>query len=120
MAMGIFERRFLKTTPPPQTQLFLRRRRPWLGVLSGLNPFFIGDFIERPLARLELTDRTVRCTLSRDKLKHAGWLARRLDIPDLAERVKAGEQVTVFEFRDGWILAGMTRPSTRPRFLRDQ
>jgi hypothetical protein len=103
MAMGMFARRFLKTTPPPQTQLFLLRRRPWLGVFSGLNPFFIGDLIERPLARLELTDRTVRCTLSRDKLKHAGWLARRLDIPDLAERVKAGEQVTVFEFpRDGY------------------
>ena len=34
---------------------------------------------------------------------HAGWLAQRLQIPDLKERVKAGEQVTVFEFpRDGY------------------
>jgi hypothetical protein len=30
---------------------------------------------ERPLARLVLTDRTVRCALlRRDKLEHAGWL----------------------------------------------
>jgi len=66
--------------------------------------FSIGDLIERPLARLELTDRTVRCTLLRkQKLMHAGWLAQRLQIPDLKERVKAGEQVTVFEFpRDGY------------------
>ncbi|HTQ21127.1 hypothetical protein [Mycobacterium sp.] len=75
-----------------------------MGVFASLNPFSIGDLIERPLARLELTDRTVRCTLLRkQKLMHAGWLAQRLQIPDLKERVKAGEQVTVFEFpRDGY------------------
>jgi hypothetical protein len=75
-----------------------------LGVFASLNPFFISDLIERPLARLELTDRTVRCTLLRkQKLKHAGWLAQRLQIPDLKERVTTGEQVTVFEFpRDGY------------------
>jgi hypothetical protein len=98
------DREFLKTTPPPQTDLFLLRRRPKLGVFASLNPFSVGDLIERPLARLELTDRTVRCTLLRkQKLMHAGWLAQRLQIPDLKERVKAGEQVTVFEFpRDGY------------------
>ena len=94
-------RDFLRTTPPPQTQLFLLRRRPRLGVFAGLNPFFFGDLIDRPLARLELTDQTVRCTLTRQKLKHAGWLSKRLQIPDLAERVKSGEQVTVFEFPRG-------------------
>ena len=101
--MGI-DREFLKTTPPPQTNLFLLRRRPWLGAFASLNPFSIGDLIERPLARLELTDRTVRCTLlMKQKLHHAGWLAQRLQIPDLKERVGAGEQVTVFEFpRDGY------------------
>jgi hypothetical protein len=98
------DREFLKTTPPPQTNLFLLRRRPWLGVFASLNPFSVGDLIERPLARLELTDGAVRCTLLRkQKLKHAGWLAQRLQIPDLKERVSAGEQVTVFEFpRDGF------------------
>jgi hypothetical protein len=99
MALG---RWFLRTTPPPQTQLFLLRRRPWLGVFAGLNPFFFGDVIRRPLARLELTDRTVRCTLvGKQTLKHAGWLSRRLQIPDLVERVKGGEEVTVFEFPRG-------------------
>ena len=73
-------------------------------MFASLNPFAIGDLIERPLARLELTERTIRCTLVRkQKLKHAGWLAERLQIPDLKERVGAGEQVTVFEFpRDGY------------------
>lgn len=101
--MGL-ERWFLRTTPPPQTELYLLRRRPRLGVFAGLNPFFIGDVISRPLARLELTDQTVRCTLTgRFKLKHPGWLARRLQIPDLAERVNGGEQVLVFEFaRDAY------------------
>lgn len=101
--MGIREW-YLRTSPPPRTDLFLLRRRPWLGVFAGLNPFFFGDLIERPVARLELTDRTVRCTLVKGrKLHHAGWLAKRLQIPDLAERVKRGEEVTVFEYpRDGY------------------
>jgi hypothetical protein len=98
-----YRRGMLKTTPPPRTDLFLLRRRSRLGVLASFNPFFISDLIERPLARLELTDRTIRCTLPKQKLKHAGWLAKRLQIPDLKERVLAGEQVTVFEFpRDGY------------------
>jgi hypothetical protein len=94
----------LRTTPPPRTDLYLLRRRPRLGVFAGLNPFFVGDLIERPLARLELTDRTVRCTVvSGQKLKHAGWLAQRLQIPDLKERVSGGEQITAFEFpSDGY------------------
>lgn len=67
-------------------------------MFAGFNPFYFGDVIRRPLARLELTDRTVRCALlSRHKLKHARWLARRLQIPDLEECVNAGHEVTVFE-----------------------
>lgn len=74
-----------------------------VGAFASINPFFVGDLIDRPLARLELTDRTVRCTLGRQKLKHAGWLSQRLQMPDFAERVKSGQQVTVFEFpRDGY------------------
>jgi hypothetical protein len=97
-------REFLRTTPPPRTELYLLRRRSRLGVFASLNPFFISDLIDRPLARLELTDRTVRCTLTgRFKLKHPGWLAKRLQIPDLQERVNNGEEVLVFEFaRDAY------------------
>src|ERR1700710_2966733 len=89
-------RTVLKTTPPPRTNLFLLRRRSRLGVFASINPFFISHLIERPLARLELTDHTVRCTLPKQKLMHAGWLAERLQIPDLKERVGVGEQVKVF------------------------
>ncbi len=117
--------RFLRTTPPPQTESYLLRRRPRLGAFAGLNPFFFGDLLERPLARLELTDRTVRCTLRKQKLKHAGWLAQRLQMPDLAERVHAGQEVTVFEMPRGaynikWPKLGMgtvfeiSEPSSSP------
>jgi hypothetical protein len=93
------EQIYLQITPPPRTELFLLPRRPRLGLLTGVNPFFFGDVVRRPLARLELTDRTVRCTLvTRNKLKREGWLADRLQIPDLAERVSAGNEVPVFEF----------------------
>lgn len=88
---------WLRTTPPPQTDLYLLHRRSRLGVFAGLNPFFVGALLERPLARLELTDRAVRCTLPKQKLKHAGWLAERLQLPDLADQVKAGHETTVFE-----------------------
>jgi hypothetical protein len=78
------------------------RRRPRLGIFASLNPFFIGDLIDRPLARLELNDRTVRCTLTgRFKLKHSGWLARRVQIPDLQDRINGGEEIVVFEFTRG-------------------
>lgn len=96
---------FMRTTPPPRTGVYLLRRRPQTGVFASVvNPFFIGDLIERPVARLELTDQTVRCTLvPKRKLKHVGWLARRLQIPDLPERVKTGDEVPVFEFpRSGY------------------
>ena len=55
---GNEHREFLKDNSTPTNDLFLLRRRPWLGVFASLNPFSIGDLIERPLARLELTDRT--------------------------------------------------------------
>jgi hypothetical protein len=91
----------LNTTPPPKTFVFLLRRRPLVGVFSGLNPFNLGSLRSHPLALLELTDSTVRCTLV-NKHGHAGWLAERLHIPDLKERLKT-EQVTVFEFpRSGY------------------
>jgi hypothetical protein len=95
----VLDRELMRTTPPPQTKLFLLRRRPRLGVLGGFLPVVFADLIERPLARLEITDGTVRCTLvPRHKLKHVDWLSKRLDLPDLAERVKRGEEVTVFEY----------------------
>lgn len=78
-----------------------------------MNPFSLADVRRRPLARLELTDRTVRCTLvTRNKLKRTGWLADRLGISDLAERVSAGNEVPVFEFARGtyqitWPTLGM-------------
>jgi hypothetical protein len=91
----------LNTTPPPRTAVFLLRRRPLIGVFSGLNPFYLDILRSRPLAVLELTDSTVRCTLV-NKYGHAGWLADRLHMPDLKERLKT-EQVTVFEFpRNGY------------------
>ena len=91
----------LKTTPPPRTAVFLLRRRPFLGVLSILNPFNLGILRSHPLATLEITETSVRCTLG-NKYGYAGWLAKRLDIPDLKKRLET-EQVTVFEYpRNGY------------------
>jgi hypothetical protein len=73
-----------------------------LGVFWDLPDFGLLHHDLPPMARLELTDETLRCTLI-DKSGHAGWLARRLQIPDLKKRLKAGEQVTVFEIpRNGY------------------
>jgi hypothetical protein len=90
------------TTPPPLADVYLLRRRPLLGVFWDLPDFGLLPRNLPPMARLELTDQTVRCTLI-DKSGHAGWLARRLHMPDLKKRLKAGQQVTVFEFpRNGY------------------
>jgi hypothetical protein len=50
---------------------------PYAGLLHPGSP---------PIARLELTDQTLRCTLV-DKSGYAGWLARRLQVPDLKKRL---------------------------------
>jgi hypothetical protein len=89
----------LRTTPPPRTAVFLLRRRPLIGAFSGLNPFYLGVLKSRPLAVLQLTDTTVRCVLV-NKYGHARWLAERLQMPDLKDRLKT-EEVTVFEFPRG-------------------
>jgi hypothetical protein len=89
-------------TPPPLADVYLLRRRPLLGVFWDLPDFGLLHRDLPPMARLELTDQTVRCTLI-DKSGHAGWLARRLQVPDLKKRLKTGQQVTVFEFpRNGY------------------
>ena len=66
--------------PPPRTELYL-----YDALLGSL------------IAQLELTDRTMRCTVNGTR-GYAHWLAKRLEIPDLKERLEAGQQVTVFEF----------------------
>jgi hypothetical protein len=71
--------RFTGVSPPPRTELYLYDSR--------------GPAI----AQLELTDRTVRCTV-KGKRGYARWLSERLEIPDLKKRLKDGQQVTVFEF----------------------
>jgi hypothetical protein len=44
----------------------------------------------------------VRCTIT-GNAGYAGWIAKRLAIPDLHKRLKAGEHVTVFKFpRNGY------------------
>lgn len=92
----------MTTTPPPLTDVYLLRRRPMLSVFWGLPYVGLLHRGSPPIARLELTDQTVRCTLI-DKSGHAGWLERRLQVKDLKKRLKAREQVTVFEFpRDGY------------------
>ena len=92
---------FMTTTPPPLTDVYLLRRRPMLSVLWGLPYSGLLHQGSPPIARLELTDQTVRCTLV-DKSGHARWLARRLQLPDLKKRLKTGP-VTVFEFpRNGY------------------
>jgi hypothetical protein len=77
--------RCVVVTPPPLTVVYLVRNA------------FAGGLYDVPSALLELTDSTVRCTLT-GTAGYSGWLAKRLHIPDLKERLSAGEQVTVFEF----------------------
>jgi hypothetical protein len=71
---------FAVLDPPPRTELYLYDA-------------FGGSLI----AQLELTDRTMRCSV-KGKRGYARWLSVRLGIPDLKERLEAGQQVTVFEF----------------------
>lgn len=79
-------------TPPPRTQVYLYRN-------AGMA---FSAFSDHSSALLELTDSTVRCTLT----SNSGcprWLAARLHMPDVKQRLSAGEQVTVFEFpRNGY------------------
>ena len=73
----------MTTTPPPQTKAYLLQNRA--------NSFFA-------VGELELTDTTLRCRVT----GNAGWIAKELGIPDLKERLAAGESITAFEFpRDG-------------------
>lgn len=88
---------FMTTTPPPLTDVYLLRRRPRLSVLWGLPYSGLLHPGSPPIARLELTDQTVRCILV-DKSGYAGWLAKRLRVPDLKKRLKTGPPVTAFEF----------------------
>jgi hypothetical protein len=77
-------------TPPPQTKV-------WLYQTDHLTAFS-NQYSSVFPALLELTDSTVRCTLTA-KAGYSRGLARRMDMPDLQERLRAGEHVTVFEFR---------------------
>jgi hypothetical protein len=67
-------------TPPPRTGLYL----------------YGGAGYASPIAQLELTDRTMRCTV-KGKSGYARWLSKRLEIPDLKKHLNDGQQVTVFE-----------------------
>jgi hypothetical protein len=70
-------------TPPPHSEVCLLR-----GLWPGATMF------SYPKAELQLTDSTVRCILT----EHSGWVAKKLGIPDLKTRLRAGETVTAFEF----------------------
>lgn len=85
------------TSPPPLADVYLLRRRPVLGMFWDIPTFGLLGRDLPPIARLEVTDETVRCTLV-DPSGHAGWLARRLQVPDLKKRLKSGQSVRVFEF----------------------
>jgi hypothetical protein len=69
----------LSTTPPPRTKVYLLQNRA--------NSFFA-------VGELELTDTTLRCRVT----GNARWIAKELGIPDLKERLAAGETITAFEF----------------------
>ncbi len=75
-------------TTPPQTWVYLYR--------SYIRADRIG-FSKISSALLELTDSTVRCTLT-SKAGYSRWLETRLHVPDLKERLSVGEHVTVFDF----------------------
>jgi hypothetical protein len=76
--------RLAELSPPPRTELYLydMARLGWSGT---------------PIARLELTDQAMRCTI-KGQMGYARWLSERLAIPDLKKRLKDGQLVTVFEF----------------------
>jgi hypothetical protein len=86
----------MTTTPPPRTEAYLFHHRPRFGVFSRFNIFALA-IRGRPLVALELDDQTVRCSVVGKHTGHPRWLAARLQLPDLKERLAAGP-VTVFEF----------------------
>jgi hypothetical protein len=90
----------MTTTPPPSSDVYLLRRRPMLTVFWGLPYVGLLRGGPPPIARLELTDEAVRCTIV-DKSGYAKWLARRLGMKDLKKRLKTSQPVTVFEFPRG-------------------
>jgi hypothetical protein len=61
---------------------------------------------------LELTATTLRCRVT----GHAGWPAKELRIPDLKERLAAGEAMTAFEFRRDGLKVEVAQAVTRWRF----
>ena len=69
----------MSAAPPPQTKVYLLQNRA--------NSFFA-------VGELELTDATLRCRVT----GNASWIAKELEIPDLKERLAAGETITAFEF----------------------
>ena len=80
------------TTSPPRTMVYLFGSL-WKPSLGGSE------------ALLELTDRTVRCTLT-SGAGYSRWLAERLRMPDLKQRLDAGQHVTVFEFPlNGYVIS---------------
>jgi hypothetical protein len=84
-------------TPPPRTPMALYP--------GG----YFGAGLQFSYAVLEITDWNVRCIVDgqRDgKTGYEVWLAQRLQLPDLKQRLKAGERVTVFEFpRNSYTIA---------------
>lgn len=75
-------------SPPPRTPMSLYP--------GG----YFGAGIQFAYAELELTDRALRCLLT-DKTGYEPWLEQRLHIPDLKQRLRAGQPVLVFEFLYG-------------------
>jgi hypothetical protein len=67
----------MATAGPPRTDAYLLQTRT--------NPNFA-------TAELELTDQSLVCRVT----GHTGWLAKTLDLPDLKDRLNAGETITAF------------------------
>jgi hypothetical protein len=76
-ATYVKERTDMATAGPPRTDAYLLNSRT--------NPNFA-------TAELELTDQFLVCRVT----GHAGWLEKALDLPDLKDRLKAGEAITAF------------------------
>ena len=91
-------RSFTEVSPPPRTELYLHN--------------FSVSWDGQPIAQLELTDSTIRCTI-KGKKGYARWLSQRLEMPDLKKRLADGEQVTVFEFQRR--SCDLTWPEWNPR-----
>lgn len=72
----------MNASPPPTTKAYLLQNRT--------NAYFA-------TCELELTASTLRCRVTSD----TGWVAERLDIPDLGQRLAAREPVLAFDFQRG-------------------